>query len=133
LNHRVRSFDGWSDFVFQTGRSTGQAVVVMSTNEEAAAAQKEYNGAKLDGQVMQISIAPPREGQTTHSAPMLTLQSEAASHWRLRFESCDPGFRPQEDYCAQLGANSSNINEKPPQNAKLDLSVLLPHRACPFF
>lgn len=47
----------------ETGRSRGFAFVEMSTNEEAAAAIDQFNGKDLDGRMLKVNEAKPRENR----------------------------------------------------------------------
>ena len=46
-----------------TGQSKGFAFVEMSTDEEAAAAIEQFNGKELDGRMLRVNEARPRESR----------------------------------------------------------------------
>ncbi|HEU4796286.1 MAG TPA: RNA-binding protein [Pyrinomonadaceae bacterium] len=46
-----------------TGQSKGFAFVEMSTDEEAAAAIEQFNGRELDGRMLRVNEARPRESR----------------------------------------------------------------------
>ena len=46
-----------------TGQSKGFAFVEMSTDEEAAAAIEQFNGKELDGRMLKVNEARPRESR----------------------------------------------------------------------
>ena len=46
-----------------TGQSKGFAFVEMSTEEEAAAAIEQFNGKELDGRMLKVNEARPRENR----------------------------------------------------------------------
>ena len=47
----------------ETGRSRGFAFVEMSTNAEAAAAIDQFNGKEIDGRLLKVNEAKPRENR----------------------------------------------------------------------
>lgn len=47
----------------ETGRSRGFGFVEMSTKEEGAAAIEKFNGHDLDGRVLKVNTAKPRENR----------------------------------------------------------------------
>ncbi|KAN0061628.1 hypothetical protein ACQY0O_006476 [Thecaphora frezii] len=90
----------------RSGRSTGQAVVIYESVDDAATAQSEYDGAKAKGQVISITQEmraerPPRSGTNHSNNNSGATASAAASGSASRSSGKD--FLSRFDLLSRLG------------------------------